>query len=810
MELPKDYDSKTSEKKWQEYWEKEEIYRFDKDDTKRELYTIDTPPPTVSGQMHLGHSFSYSQQDFVARYQRMRGKNVFYPYGTDDNGLATERLIEKMKNVRSVKMKRSEFIKLCLDTLDEIRPAFVQDWKNIGMSCDFSLFYSTINDHCRKISQKSFLDLYKAGREYRKEAPMMICPLCRTAIAQVEMEDKELESYLCYIRVKAETGEELVFATTRPELFPACVGISVHPDDKRYKHLIGKQIKLPLINRSVPLTADIATDMEYGSGVVYYCTYGGVDCIEWLERHKEVEPIHIMGLDGIYNEKAGKYKGMNSHDARLAVIEDLEKASAIVKLEKIKHNVNVHERCGTEIEYVATKQWFIRYLDLKDDFLKAGSELTWYPPFMKNRLDNWIKGLKWDWCISRQRHFGVCFPVWYCKNCDHEILADENSLPVDPMEDASPVRHCPKCKGQEFIGEKDVLDTWATSSLTPLLAGELIKGSLNYEHIYPMDLRPQAHDIITFWLFNTLVKNQLHFQKNPWKSVMISGWALDPHGKKMSKSKGNVIAPQEMIEKYSADALRFWAAGSKLGDDLPFQEKDLVTGKKMATKMWNASKFAIMHLENFKYDTYELETMDKWLLTKLQKVIKNCTESMDAYEYSKAKQELELFFWNVFCDNYLEIVKDRLYNPDKYITTKKLSAQLALYESTLNILKLAAPIMPYITEEIYHLYFSSKEKKKSIHVSAWPQYNSSLLDEEAENAGDYLVRILSAVRKFKSEKGMSLKQELKSVVIECSPPVRELIEKVYDDLKAVTLAKDIEFETADPDIDTEIRIQISL
>jgi valyl-tRNA synthetase len=325
-----------------------------------------------------------------------------------------------------------------------------------------------------------------------------------------------------------------------------------------------------------------------------------------------------------------------------------------------------------------------------------------------------------------------------------------------------------------------------------------------------MDLRPQAHDIVTFWLFNTLVKSQLSTKKNPWKNVMISGWALDPHGKKMSKSKGNVIAPQLMIEKYSADALRFWAAGSKLGDDLPFMEKDLVTGKKMATKMWNSSKFAIMHLENFEHGNYELEVMDKWILTKLQKLIKNCTTSMDAYEYSKAKQEIELFFWNVYCNNYLEVVKDRLYNPDKYDVGAKESAQYTLYEATLNVLKLVAPIMPYITEEIYHLYFAAKEKKKSIHASSWPAFDQNLIDEDAERAGDYLVQILGAVRKFKSEKAMSLKQELSSLVIECSPEIRELLEKVYDDLKAVTLAKDIDFGTADTEIESGIKIKVLL
>lgn len=808
MELPKNYDAKECEKKWLDYWDKNSVYSFDKSDSEREMYVIDTPPPTVSGKMHLGHSFSYSQFDFIARYKRMKGYNIFYPFGTDDNGLATERLIEKMKNVRSVNMKRSEFIQLCLDTLEEIRPAFVQDWKNIGMSCDFSLFYSTINPHCRRISQKSFLDLYKAGREYRKESPSIWCPECQTAIAQVELEDKELES--TFNNIVFMSGEEkIIIATTRPEMLSSCVAVFVHPDDKRYKKYVGKKAVVPLFGHEVHILADERANPEKGTGAVMCCTFGDQTDIEWYKAHNLPLRVSIT-KDGRMTDLSGAYTGLKIKQAREKIIEDLKKEGLLLEQKKIIHAVNVHERCGTPVEILNTKQWFIKYLDLKDQFLENGAEMSWYPEHMRSRLDNWINGLQWDWCISRQRHFGVQFPVWYCKKCDAEILAEEKDLPVDPMEDMPPVKKCPKCGCAEFSGEKDVLDTWATSSLTPLLAGELIKGSPAYKNLYPMDLRPQAHDIITFWLFNTMVKSQLHSSKNPWKNIMISGWALDPHGKKMSKSKGNVIAPQEMIEKYSADSLRFWAAGSKLGDDLPFQEKDLVTGKKMVTKMWNASKFAIMHLEGFRYAKSELEVMDKWLLSKLQKLIKNSTAYFDRYEYSRAKQEIELFFWNVFCDNYLEVIKDRLYNPDKYQKNAKESAQFGLYEATLNIIKLLAPLMPFITEEIYHLYFSEIEGKESVHKSAWPVFSENLIDEDAEKAGDYALGILSAARKFKSEKALSLKQPIKKIVIDCGPSVRELMESVIPDLKSTTLAQDIDFGKAETIINDELKISIEL
>jgi len=796
MELPKKYIAKESESKWQKYWEKNSTYAFD-EKSDREVFSIDTPSPTVSGKMHIGHAFSFSQEDFIARFQRMRGKNVFYPFGTDDNGLATIRLIEKTKKLNEKNFTRKEFVKLCLETLKEIRPEFIQEWKNIGMSCDFSIYYTTINDTCQKISQKSFIDLYRAGYEYRKEAPMMICPQCRTAIAQVEMEDSEKKSNLVYIKVVIETGEELIFATTRPELLPGCVGISVHPDDERYKELIGKKVTLPLIYRQVELTADVETDMEYGSGVVYYCTYGGVECIEWLTRHPNVQPIHIMGLDGVYNEKAGKYQGMNSTDARKEIIKDLEMAGALVKQEKLKHNVNVHERCGTDIEYVATKQWFIKYLDLKDNLLDAGNKLNWYPHHMKNRYDNWIKGLKWDWCISRQRHFGIPIPVWYCNSCGEVKLPDEKDLPVDPTTE-KPKTAC-KCDSTEFTGEKDVLDTWATSSLTPQLARELFKDKPIYDKLYPMNLRPQAHDIITFWLFNTVVKSQLHNNINPWHDVMISGWALDPKGKKMSKSKGNIVDPKKVIEKFSADAMRFWAAGSKLGEDMPYQEKDLVTGTKFTTKLWNASKFVIMNLEGYKYEKVtpdKLMPVDKWLLSKLNRIIDSTTKSFKKYEYSKTKMETEKFFWQTFCDNYLELVKDRIYNEDKYPKEAVLSAKYTLYTAQLTILKLMAPIMPHITEEIFHLYFAKHEKSRSIHNTAWPTYDSELVDSEAEKLGDFVVNAITIARRAKTEKQVSLKSPVKKLVLR-GKITNSDFDKVKKDITAVTSAEIIEFEELD-------------
>jgi len=838
MDLPKKYNAEEAEPKWQKYWEKNNIYKFNPD-SKAEIYSVDMPPPTVSGKMHIGHAFSYSQQDFIVRFQRMLGKNVFYPFGLDDNGLATERLIEKMKKVKGSKMDREDFVKLCEETVEkELRPEYIRQWKRIGMSCDWSIFYTTINKHSRKISQRSFIDLYNDGRIYRKKSPMTICPQCQTAIAQVETEDEEKKSTLNYIKAKLEDtkNEFLIFATTRPELLHSCVGMTMKQDgnyvkakkdkeiwimskeafekfkdewnltlDKEVKgkKIINKIATIPISNAKIEVEHDIESKTEYGSGIVYWCTYGGADCVEFLLRHKDAKPIHIMDINGKYNSLTGNLEGLNSIDARKQILEDLEKDGSLVKKENIKHSVNVHERCGTDVEYVATEQWFIKYLDLKDKFLEDGSRLNWYPHHMKHRLDNWIKGLKWDWCISRQRFFGVPFPMWYCKNCSKVILAKKEDLPVDPLKHKPPIKEC-KCGCKEFIPEKDILDTWATSSLTPQLCTELFKDKPIFKKLFPMSLRPQAHDIITFWLFNTMVKSQLHYNVNPWKDVVISGHALDPHGRKMSKSKGNVVEPQIVIEKYSSDALRFWAAGSKLGDDLPYQEKDIVTGQKMITKLWNASKFTIMHLEDYKgKKPKKLETIDLWLLTKLNKIIKGCTEDFERYEYAKTKLETEKFFWHTLCDNYLEIVKDRLYNPDKRGIQQRLSAQYTLHQATLSVLKLMAPIMPHVTEEIYHLYFNKKEKKKSIHISQWPKYNEKEIDKNSEKIGDFIVKVVSEVRKKKNENKLSLKDPIKKIKLKADFD-NKLFETIVGDLKAVTSAEEIDFSKGKDSIDIEL------
>ena len=766
--MPKRFNAHEAERKWIEYWEKKGIYRFDRSVKDRSrIYSIDTPPPTVSGNIHMGHAFAFSQADFLARYKKMRGYNIFYPFGYDDNGLATELFVRKVKGVLPRDMNRDEYVKLVLEVTEQAEKEFEKLFKRMAMAFDWTLVYRTISPEVTRISQLSFLDLYRQGRVYRKKDVTIWCPSCETAISQVEMEDKKKNTKLYYIEFDVESGGRITIATTRPELMPACVGIYVHPADERYRSFIGKQAVLPIFGRKVEIKANEDVDMNYGSGVVYHCTFGDTADIEWARAYN-TDIIIVIDGRGRMNDRAGKYAGLSIEEARKRIIEDLKQEGRVVKEEDVEHVVNVHERCGTPIEFRVTEQWFIKYLDLKNKWIELGRKLKWYPEHMRVRYENWIKGLKWDWCISRQRKFGVPFPVWYCKNCGEIVLADESQLPVDPFED-KPKETCPACGSRDFVPEQDVMDTWATSALTPLINAGWDgnkKGKL-MDVIYPMDLRPQGHDIISFWLFNTVVKCYLHTQQLPWRTTIINGHALDPHGRKMSKSKGNVIDPREIMDKYSADALRYWAAGTKLGDDMPFQEKDVQTAQYLINKLWNASRFVINHLQGYsgvKPEDFR-RAEDLWLLSKLYGTIREVTEHFENYEFSKARRAAEQFFWHVFCDNYLEMVKQRLYNRQDYSQKEVVAAQYCLYHSLLSVLKLFAPIMPYITEEIYSYYFRDNEGVESIHVSGWPEAEEWWSNNDVERSGDTAIEIISAIRQYKNRNRIPLNAELKELVL---------------------------------------------
>ena len=751
-EFPKYYGGLETESLWQKRWEEEGIYRFDPDSSKP-VYSIDTPPPTVSGQIHIGHVFSYTQAEIMIRYFRMKGFNIFYPFGFDDNGLPTERFVEKQLGVSAASLPREEFISQCLEISKNIEAQFKELWQSLGFSVDWDQLYSTIEPSSRRISQRSFLDLYKKGLVQKKAMPALYCPFCRTTVAQAESEDKEIPSQFVDLLFHLDDGRELIIATTRPELLPALVAVFIHPDDPRYKELHGHSVRSPLFDREVPLLTDGKVDPEKGTGAVMCCTFGDTTDIEWFNTHS-LPLRQVIDGAGRLNELAGPYQGLKVIEARTKIKDDLEAAGLLRGRKEIVHSVNVHERCGKEIEFLVKDQWFIKILDKKEELIAQGDKIHWFPDFMKERYVNWVKDLKWDWCISRQRKYGVPFPLWYCKSCGQVVLAKEEELPVDPLQ-TLPKDPCPHCGGREFLPEADVMDTWATSSVTPQINGRWGEGDDRLEKIFPMSLRPQAHDIIRTWAFYTIVKSYYHHGQAPWKNIMISGHSLAQNREKISKSKGNAgVTPAQIIKNNTADTVRYWAAGSRLGMDTFFSEEVLKNGKRLITKLWNASKFALMNLENYRPGTTgKRNLIDLWILARLDQLVEGTTQYMEKYEYGLALSTLETFFWKDLCDNYIELVKGKIKEGTE---EERIGSQEVLYKVLWTTLRLFAPFLPHVTEEIYSLSLKENEKHRSIHLAPWPENEGFCLTGEDEKKSLFLLRLVDAIRKGKTEKKLSL------------------------------------------------------
>jgi valyl-tRNA synthetase len=780
--LPKRYKPKESEPRWQEFWSSRGIFKFNPG-SGRPVYSIDTPPPTVSGKIHMGHVFSYVQAEAMARYHRMKGMEVFYPFCFDDNGLPSERFTEREKGVRAQDMPRSEFVEMCLEVTKGAEEAFRDLWTRFGFSCDWDLLYTTIDPWVQRISQRSFLDLNEKGLVYRKESPTLWCPECQTAVAQAETEDKDLPSVFHDLEFPLADGSgSIPIATTRPELLPACVAVFVHPEDERWSGLHGREAVVPVFGHRVRILSDVKVDPEKGSGVVMCCTFGDTTDIEWWQDY-DLDLRIVLDNRGHMNDRAGFLEGMYWKKARKVLVDRLDEEGFRKYGKEIEHAVNVHERCGTPLEYLVNKQWFIRILDQKEQLLEKGSRVNWYPAHFRVRFDHWVQNLKWDWCISRQRYYGVPFPVWFCNECGKPVFAREEELPVDPLED-SPEGAC-SCGSRSFTPESDVMDTWATSSLTPEINAKWGEDD-EYQGLLPMTLRPQAHDIIRTWAFYTITKAHLHFDDVPWNDVMISGHALNPSGEKMSKSKGNVAGdPLLALEQYSADELRYWSCSSKLGSDVLFSQEVLGDGRRLVTKLWNAVKFGASRLEDYDPDHEpELRPYDRWILSSFSRTVKLATASMEEYEYASAMNRTEHFFWKVLCDNYLEIAKRRLYSDEDQEGRR--SAQYALYTVLYGCLRLFAPVLVHITEELYQAIFKPLEDHESIHVAPWPQ--ADFFDETASKIGDISLSIIEEARRFKSENNLSMAAPLDE--LEVTAPEEELagLRKLEDDLLSVTRA----------------------
>ena len=802
------------EKYWQDFWERERVYEFNPE-RDGPLYSIDTPPPTISGALHLGHIFSYTQAEVIARFKRMEGANVRYPQGFDDNGLPTEKLAEKEIGRRGKDMNREEFIKSCLDVTKKYKKAYKNLWESIGLSGDWRLEYSTISLEVQRLAQSTFKELYEKGVIYKKESPVLYCTECQTPFAQAEKEEKEKESVFVDLLFRTENGEDLVVSTTRPELLPACAAVFVNPKDERYKHLVGKEVETPL-GHKVTVLSDEKAKIEKGSGAVMCCTYGDETDVYWTKVYKLKERI-ILSKDGRMQDvdEMPELNGKTPEIARKIIVENLKKSGYVRKERKIKHMVSVHERCGTPVEFLPTTQWFMKILDMKERLLDAGKRINWYPSYMRKRYENWISNLSWDWCISRERPHGIPVPAFTCSSCGRTVIPEENDFPIDPKAQKIE-KKCPYCKRGKLIPEESVLDTWFTSALTPdINNNNSLNGPLKGK-IYPMSVRPMGHDIIRTWATYSILMGLYKHNEVPWKDLMISGHLLLRKGEKISKKTGGgKYKPEELIVGESADALRYAMFGATLGKDAYFDEKEVKKGKKLVTKIYNAGKLILGKLQDFdpsvQLPEENLEAFDKWILQRSFETAEKMAKAFNRYEYSEARRLFEDFFWREFCDNYLEIAKGRLSKSpdDEEKQTKRLSAQYAAYYSFLNVLKMISPFIPHITEEMYHAeivkkggvhesvdskseigYFFKHEGVKSIHNTRWPKSIIEPLDAEMIEGAELALLVISKGRRIKTIKKIRFGQPISLLEIKCPQDKQDVLKPFLEDIGYVMRAKE--------------------
>ena len=809
------------EAKWVPAWEQSGVYRFDEAATREQIYSIDTPPPTASGSLHVGHVFSYTHTDVVARFQRMLGKEVFYPMGWDDNGLPTERRVQNYYGVRcdpslpyqpnftppqtggdnksskasdQLPISRQNFIELCEKLTEEDEKAFENLWRNLGLSVDWSQTYRTISKEAQRVSQQAFLNNLRRGEAYVSLAPTLWDVTFRTAVAQAELEDREMPG--AYHKVGFDGPDGKIFIeTTRPELIPACVALVAHPDDDRYKKYFGKTAKTPLFGVEVPIVSHRLAQIDKGSGIAMICTFGDVtDVVWWRELKLETRPI--LGFDGrilqegpaavlagqgkaLYEELIGK----TVFSAKERIVEALKESGDLVGDPRpITHPVKFFEKGDKPLEIVSTRQWYIKNggsdQALSKRLIDLGKEMNFHPSFMRVRLEDWINGLNGDWLISRQRFFGVPIPVWYQldesgnPNYESPILPSDQALPIDPSSDVpSGFSEDQRGKPGGFIGELDIMDTWATSSLTPQLAGGWPIDEKRFKNVFPYDLRPQGQDIIRTWLFSTLLRSQLEHGGLPWKNAAISGWILDPDRKKMSKSKGNVVVPNELLENHGSDAVRYWAASARLGTDAAFDEGQMKIGRRLAIKLLNAARFALS-FEMPQGVTEVTEEIDLSMLASLSDVVRTATDAFASYDHTKALETAESFFWT-FTDDYLELVKDRAYGA-QFSDQERGSAVLALRSALSVLVRLFAPFLPFASEEVWSWW-----QEGSVHQAAWPTVDE--LKGSTPNLIGLTSEALILIRKSKSDLKLSMKAEIAQLKLKAP----SLMKSVAKDLQSV-------------------------
>ncbi len=833
------------EQKWGLHWEKEGVYRFRREADRASIYSIDTPPPTASGSLHVGHVFSYTHTDVVARFKRMSGYEVYYPMGWDDNGLPTERRVQNYYGVRcdptlpydaqfkppfeggdnksskaadQIAISRRNFIELCEKLTVEDEKVFESLWRQLGLSVDWQQTYQTISPAAQAVSQKAFLNNLARGEAYQSMAPTLWDITFRTAVAQAELEDREQPG--AYHRVGFDVAQELwdggkiYIETTRPELLPACVALVAHPDDERYQSLFGKTVTTPLFGVEVPVVAHRLAQIDKGSGIAMICTFGDVTDVIWW-RELDLPNRAIIGWDGriiaeapeaissargkeVFAELAGK----TVFSAKARIVELLQESGDMVGEPKpISHPVKFFEKGDKPLEIVSTRQWYIRNggrdAELRARLIELGKELNFHPDFMRVRFENWVNGLTGDWLISRQRFFGVPIPVWYPIDANGEtqfdspIVPEHSQLPVDPSSDV-PTGYTESQRNQPngFVGELDIMDTWATSSLTPQLAGGWIADPELFAKVFPYDLRPQGQDIIRTWLFSTLLRSEQEEGKLPWTNAAISGWILDPDRKKMSKSKGNVVTPSDMLEEHGSDAVRYWAASARLGTDAAFDTGQMKIGRRLAIKLLNAAKFAL----SFSVPTGHskvTEPIDQAMLLALADVVREATRAFENYDHTKALELAEKFFWN-FTDDYLELVKERAYGQAGANSGEQASAALALRQALHTMLRLFAPFLPFATEEVWGWWQS---ESGSIHRASWPTTDELTTGLDAGHHGLLALAstALVGIRKAKSDAKASMKAEVLSATLSAPAAVLTSIRLFERDLKGVGRIEDLAY-----------------
>jgi len=802
--FPKRYEPKEIEKKWQDEWDRQKIYQFQPNSSKP-IFSIDTPPPTVSGRLHIGHVFSYTHTDMISRYRRMTGHNVYYPFGYDDNGLPTEILTEKVTGVKSYQTDRKKFRELCLETAKTYSQMFRDLWKAIGFSCDFDSAYSTISPLAQRISQWSFVDLHKKGKLERRREPALWCTNCATSFAQAEIEDQNIAGKFVHIPFAVDGKDPLIVATTRPELLSACVAVFVHPEDDRFKSYAGKKAKVPFYEHEVPILTDEKAQMDKGTGVVMCCTFGDVTDIQWWRQYK-LPLREAISKIGKMTEIAGPLKDLKLSVAKEKIIELLKERNLVLKILDIPAEtrvVNTHERCGTPVEFLVQLQWFIKAVEAKKELIEVGRGIHWHPEFMRHRYENWVENLSWDWAISRQRTYGVPIPAWYSEDQKHTHIADVSELPLDPTESKPKV----KPPSGDWIADPDVLDTWATSSVTFLINAKFGLAE-ERKNFLPMSMRPQAHDIIRTWAFYTILKSYYHFGAVPWKDIVMSGHvkksAAPPvigsqiagqtfaKKTKISKSKdGEAFAPERILERHSADAIRLWAAGASLGIDILFDENGIQDADKFLNKLWNATRFALLNLDSFspkeKYISNHL--VDQWILSRLSQIEAHYHKNWEQFEIHGAKVELDKFFWIDFCDNYIEFIKWRCLSPDPSISEP---AKQTLYRVLFKLISLYAPLTPHITEEIYHLYFKAFAKVPSLHLVELEE-NKSVPSEPALEAGKNLIGVIGLVRSYKSKNQLAFKTPMEKLSIAGPEKQIQMLKPLAEDIRQFAQATTVEF-----------------